>query len=153
MIESLAILLAIALVWAAWIDLRTRIIPNRLTLAIALVAPLWWGSRHMPIWPDTMIQIGLALLVLLLFAGLFALGAMGADDVKLIAALALWLPPAAFLTMLVAMALIGGGVTLATLAWHRWAKRPGTPEIPYGIAISLAGLWVITNELLTIPAR
>ncbi len=152
MTQGLLFLLALALLWTMWLDLRTRLIPNGLTLTIALAAPLWWWAHGWAPWPGIAVQIALALIAFVAFAGLFALGAMGGGDVKLIAALALWLPPASFLQMLVAMALIGGIVTLATLWWHRRARREGRPEIPYGIAISLATLWVFTNHLLTISA-
>lgn len=152
MFVILIMALALALLVAAWLDLRSRLIPNWLTLSIALAAPLWWWSNGLPFWPDAALQVGLALIVFTLFAGLFALGAMGGGDVKLIAALALWLPLEPLLRMLVVIALAGGVVTIATLVWHRRTHREGTPEIPYGVAISCAGLWVFTNQLLTISA-
>lgn len=151
MVLLLVLLLGVALVWAAYGDLRTRIIPNWLTLGIALAAPLWWAASGASLWPHLLVQCAQALVVFLLFAGLFALGAMGGGDVKLIAALALWLPLGGLLRMLVAMALLGGAVTLATLVWHRRRRRTDPVEIPYGVAISLAGLWVFTNQLLTNP--
>ena len=71
---------------------KSRTIPNWLNLAIALLAiPFWW-SIGLPLWPDIALQIGVAALVFGLFAIAFALGAMGGGDVKLIGALALWLP-------------------------------------------------------------
>ena len=143
-------LLAVALVRAAIGDLRSRTIPNWLNLAIALGAPLWWWAHGWSLWPDVAIQLGLGLAVFLLFAACFAIGAMGGGDVKLITALSLWLPLVPLVRMLFAMALLGGLVTLATLAFHRLRKRQDTPEIPYGVAISLAGLWVFANDLLTI---
>ncbi len=146
----IAALLAIALVHAAWGDLRTRIIPNWLNLAIALGAPLWWWSNGWSIWPDVVLQLAIGFVIFMIFAGCFAIRAMGGGDVKLITALSLWLPLVPLVRMLFAMAIIGGLVTLATLAIHRLMKRPDNPEIPYGVAISLAGLWVFANELLTI---
>ncbi len=148
-ILALAASLSLLLLVAAWGDLRTRIISNRLNAAIALSAPLWWWAHGLPLWPDVAWQIGLALLVFGIFAGAFALGMMGGGDVKMIGALALWLQPWALARMLVVMALAGGVLTLVTLVEHRLRKRPGQPEIPYGLAIATAGLWVIANDILT----
>ena len=151
---QIIILAALAglLVHAAWGDLRTRIIGNRLNLAIALGAPLWWLAQGLPLWPDAAIQIGLAVLVFAVFAGCFALGMMGGGDVKLLAALALWLPPVPMLRMLVVMALAGGVLTLAFVILHRARKAEGRPEIPYGVAIvfaALCALGSVANDILT----
>lgn len=135
--------LALLLLWGAVTDLRSRTISNRLNLAIALLVPLWWWANGLTLYPDIALQIGLALAVFALFALLFALGMMGGGDVKLLGALALWLPPEAMLVLLIIMALAGGMVTVATVAHHRIARREGRPEIPYGVAIAFAGLWVL----------
>ncbi len=135
-------LLAILLCVAAWTDLRTRTIANSLNAAVALLAPLWWWATGLALWPDLAIQLALFAGVFAIFLGLFALGAMGGGDVKLIAALALWLPFDPLLRMLFLMAVAGGAVTLGTLLFHRLHKAPGQPEIPYGLAIAFAALWV-----------
>jgi prepilin peptidase CpaA len=135
---------------AAWTDIRSRTIPNGLNAAIALLAIPWWWSAGWALWPEIAIQIGLAVIVFAIFAAAFAAGAMGGGDVKLITALALWLPLAPLARMLIIMAILGGLLTLAMLLRHRWQGAPGRPEIPYGVAIALAGLWVFTNDVLTI---
>ena len=100
--------LAAMLLVACWSDLRTRTIPNGLNLAIALLAiPFWWAIG-LPLWPDVALQIGVALAVFAVFAGAFALGAMGGGDVKLVAAIALWLPWQAVLVLLFIMSVAGG---------------------------------------------
>ena len=137
------------LIAAAWTDIRSRTIPNVLNAAIALLAIPWWWALGWTLWPEIAIQIGLALAVFAIFAAAFAIGAMGGGDVKLIAALALWLPLAPLARMLIIMAVIGGVLTLFMLLRHRLQGAPGRPEIPYGVAISLAGLWVFTNDVLT----
>lgn len=142
-------LLCAALLYAAWGDLRTRTIPNALNAAIALAAPLWWLTSGHAVWPDMAIQIGMALGLFTLFALVFMLGAMGGGDVKLIAAIALWLPPFAMLSMLQVMAIAGGLLTLIMLVDHKRRRAPGRPEVPYGVAIAGATLWVVANDILT----
>lgn len=140
--------LACMLVAAAVTDLRSRIISNRLNLAIALLAPAYWWACGISFWPDAGIQLALGLGVFALFASLFALGMMGGGDVKMLAALALWFPWQALLTLLVLMALIGGVVTVVTVIHHRVSQRLGQPEVPYGVAISLAALWLVGERYI-----
>jgi prepilin peptidase CpaA len=140
--------LACLLVLAAITDLRARIISNRLNLAIALIAPLYWLACGNPLWPDMLLQLGLGILIFSIFAGLFALGMMGGGDVKMLAALALWFPWQVLLLLLFLMALLGGVVTLITVLHHRFTRRTGPPEVPYGVAISLAALWVIGERYI-----
>jgi len=140
--------LAALLLAASWCDLKSRTIPNGLNLAIALAAiPFWW-SVGLPFWPDAAIQVGVAALVFGLFAIAFAMGAMGGGDVKLIGALALWLPFKAVLVLLFVMSLAGGVLTLALYLRHRLARRGGQIEIPYGVAIAFGGLWLISERFL-----
>lgn len=138
MTNTLILLLGLALAIAVWTDLRARVIPNGLTIAIACAAPAFWLAEGMSPWPGMAVQIGLGLGVFALFAGLFAAGVMGGGDVKLMGAIALWLPLADLMPMLVLTAMAGGIVTLATILWHRLRRNPGQPEVPYGVAIALA---------------
>ena len=72
---------------------------------------------------------------------------MGGGDVKLIAALALWLPVSPLLWMLVVMSLLGGALTLILMI-EKWVRnRTETPEIPYGVAIAIAGLVALREPL------
>ena len=137
--------LAIALLGAAISDLRTRLIHNWLTFGIAAAAPAFWWASGLSLWPGVGAQLALGLTAFAVLAGLFAAGAMGGGDVKLLTALALWLPWQPFLQLVVIMALLGGALTLVCLAWHRIARRSGRLEVPYGVAISGAGLWVIAS--------
>jgi prepilin peptidase CpaA len=140
--------LAALLLAACWFDIRSRTIPNALNLAIALLAiPFWW-SLGLPLWPDAALQIGVAILVFALFAAAFALGAMGGGDVKLVAAIALWLPAQAVFALLFLMSIAGGVLTLAMYLRHRLARRTERLEIPYGLAIAFGGLWLISERFL-----
>ena len=139
--------LALLLIAAAATDIRSRTISNGLTGAIALLAPaFWWASGLAPF--DIAIQLGIGLAIFSLFAAAFYLGAMGGGDVKLLGALALWLPLWPLSRMLVVMALAGGALTLALFAVHKLRKASQPLEIPYGVAIAFAGLWVITERYL-----
>jgi len=140
--------LAALLIAAAITDIRSRIISNRLNIAIACLAPLYWVASGLPAWPDMALQVALGAGVLGLFAFLFALGMMGGGDVKLLAAVALWFPWQALVVLLVIMSLLGGVVTLITVIHHRMSKRAGQPEIPYGVAISLAALWLAGERII-----
>ena len=131
------------LIAAAVTDLRARIISNRLNLAVAALAPLWWLANGYALWPDMAVQLLVGAAIFTLFAALIALGMMGGGDVKLLTALALWFPWQAILSLVVLMALLGGVVTLVTVIHHKMTHRLGQPEIPYGVAISLAALWLL----------
>jgi prepilin peptidase CpaA len=140
--------LAAALVAAAVGDIRTRTISDRLNIAIALAAIPFWYVTDVGLWPDVAIRIGVAAAVFAFFAAAFALGMMGGGDVKLLAALSLWLPPAAVVALLVLMSLAGGALTLAMALRHRMARRKDKLEIPYGVAIAFGGLWLIGERFL-----
>ena len=145
--------LAIALLVAAFTDLRSRQIGNRLNAAIALGAPLFWWASGLALWPDVALQVGVALAAFAVLAGLFALGAMGGGDVKLLTALALWIEPSLFLSFLFVMALVGGVVTILFGAWHVARRRRDRLAVPYGVAIALAGQWtlftIVSTDLTT----
>jgi len=131
-LAGLLLLLAVAAVG----DARRLTIPNGLCAAVALLAlPYWWATGE-PLWPDFAWQAAFALAVFAGLAALFAFGLMGGGDVKLLAALALWLPVRSYVEMMMWVAIAGGLLTLALLIRHRAARRPGRPEIPYGVAIA-----------------
>ncbi len=140
--------LAIALLFAAFTDLKSRRIANWLNGAIALAAPLFWIASGLDLWPGVAIQFGVAIATFAICAGMFAIGWMGGGDVKLLVALALWIPPAAFLKLLVIMALAGGVLTVILGGWHVIRRRKDRITIPYGVAIAFGGLWVISTDEL-----
>jgi prepilin peptidase CpaA len=146
---GLLAMLAIALLVAAVTDLRSRRIGNWLTGAIALGAPLFWWASAMPLWANPWIetsiaaQLAVALVTFAVLAVLFAVRAMGGGDVKLLTALALWIEPTLFLTLILIMALLGGLLTIVFGAWHVMRRRHDKLAIPYGVAISLAALWTL----------
>lgn len=141
-------LLGILMIVAAISDLRSRSISNGLNAAMALLAIPFWISSGMALWPDVAVQFGAAFGVFLIFAGLFAIGAMGGGDVKMIGAVMLWIPLNLFLPMLTIMA-IGGGILSAVMLIHS-KIRPSDKavEVPYGVAIAAAGLWALHQQYL-----
>jgi len=146
--DLLCAALAVMLLWAAVVDIRTRTIANGLNLTIALMAPLFWWAAGVDLWPDAAIRVGVAAAVFLLLALAFYAGAMGGGDVKLAAALALWFSPASTLKLLVLMSLAGGLLTLIVMIEHKYKKNEGRPEVPYGVAIAFGGLWLLAQRFL-----
>ena len=154
--EALLALLAVLLVVAAVIDVRTYTISNGLNAAVALLAPLYWWSIGLPLWPDAGIQVAVAAGVFVVLAMTFYMGMMGGGDVKLAAAIALWFQPITTLKFLVIMSLAGGILTLLVLAIHKKRGKPRLdedgnplrPEVPYGVAIAVGALWILAQRFL-----
>ena len=140
--------LAAMLVFAAVVDVRTFTISNRLNLTVALLAPIYWLSIALPVWPGVGVQLAAGAGVFVLLAGAFYAGMMGGGDVKLASALALWFSPGSTLKFLVLMSLAGGVLTIGILALHRARGRTGRPEIPYGVAIAFGGLAILAQRFL-----
>lgn len=149
-------------VWIAWGDVKTRRIPNYLTLGAALAGLGFQLGYHG--WPGLKAgTLGLALGFGLLMLPYLA-GGLGAGDVKAMAALGAWLGPWRTLFLFAYMGLAGGVLALGALWWRGllWAKirqtwafllnylllgrhgggprstpSPQTPGIPYGVALAL----------------
>jgi prepilin peptidase CpaA len=88
-------------------------VPNWLTFhfaAAGLVYAAWSGGREGLIW--SLEGAGVGLLTLL---PLYAIGGMGAGDVKLMAGLGAWMGPAVTLGAFVATAITGGVISVAMI--------------------------------------
>lgn len=142
-LPPLAILAAAALCDARW-----RIIPNALPLALGaggVAAVLAAG------WPAGLWSAAAALAVFAGGAALFALGVMGGGDVKLAAALTLWLPAEHVPAFLLLTSLAGGALALCVAGWRLAADLAGgaragaawraalAAPAPYGVAIAAGG--------------
>ena len=160
-----AVLLLLA---AAWTDLATRLIPNRVSLLVAGVA----GASQMLNGPVAALAAAAA--AALLFAALvvpFAYGVLGGGDVKLAPALALGFTPSGTWDFVVLTAAAGGLLGLLYIALSRLlpapktAIRPGAPLLrrvlaaerrrihrragmPYGIAIAAGGVAMLLPKML-----
>lgn len=139
--------LALLVVSAGIEDARIREIANWKNAAIMALAPLWWWSNGLALWPDVALQIGVAAVVLGCFLAAFHFGWMGGGDVKMIAALALWFPLQPLLWLLIVMSLIGGVLTLLLVIERAARRSKATIEIPYGVAIALAALILIREPI------
>lgn len=145
---GLMVLLGVLMIAAAISDLRSRTISNELNAAIALLAIPFWIASGLAAWPDVPIQFGAALAVFLVFAGLFAIGAMGGGDVKMIGAVMLWIPLPLFMPTLTVMAVGGGILSAIMLIYMKLCPSEKAAEVPYGVAIAAAGLWALHQQYL-----
>lgn len=141
-------LLGVMMIAAAVSDLRSRSISNELNGAMALLAIPFWIASGLSVWPDMAIQLGAAFGVFLIFVGLFAIGAMGGGDVKMIGAVMLWIPLPGFLGTLAVMAIGGGILSAAMLILSKIRPSDKPVEVPYGVAIAAAGLWALHQQYL-----
>lgn len=145
---GLMVLLAALMIAAAISDLKSRTISNGLNAAMALLAIPFWIASGLALWPDAALQLAAALAVFLVFAGLFAIGAMGGGDVKMIGAVMLWIPLNLFLPTLTIMAICGGILSAAMLIQSKIRPSDKAIEVPYGVAIAAAGLWALHQQYL-----
>lgn len=143
---GLLALLAIALVTAMATDIRARIIPNKLNAAVALAAPLFWFAMGESLWPDVAIHLLCGVIVFGFFLLMFKFGLMQGGDVKLLVALSLWLDWQQVYNLILYSSLIGIAITLIFWGVHKARKVEGPPEVPFGIAIALAGLFIISER-------
>lgn len=133
--------LAIGLLVSIYSDIRYRLIYNSVTASIALAAPLFWLATGTFGWPEIGYYLMTGIATFLFFALFFYFGMMGGGDVKLFAAVALWFPPLVVVKFVFNASLLGALVTIIFYIIHKIRKGSGQVRVPYGVAISLAGLW------------
>jgi len=148
---------------AAWSDLRSRRIPNALTMSGLAVGLLLRGIAGPEVLIEGLVGVLLALVLTLPF---LMLGVIGGGDAKLLMAIAGFMGPRDFLWAAALIAIIGGmvgvvdagrrGVLLPVLYncgeimkhWATFGRRGanrsfatvGALTIPYGIAIAAGAL-------------
>ena len=132
--------LAIAVVYGAFTDIRTRKITNRLTLTVATFAPAFWWASGLSFWPGVALQLALAAGMFFFGALMFRLRQMGGGDVKLLTAIALWLPPTVFGVLMLMICIANGLLTAWMITRHRRMRRAGLEaahlQIPYGVSVA-----------------
>jgi prepilin peptidase CpaA len=115
--DSVAVAIAVA---ASGFDLHSRRIPNVLTFGAA-AAGLFFAAATGG-WAGAGAGLAGYALALALWLPLYALGGMGAGDVKLMAAIGMWIGPTAVLHALL-YASIAGGLLALTVALFRGVVR------------------------------
>lgn len=101
-------------------DLRSARIPNVLTFGAVVAAFAFHTFAPAGVGPA---EAGLGLVVgMLVFFPFFALGAMGAGDVKLMAALGAWLGWSAAINVALFGAAAGGVLAVIVALWHGYLR-------------------------------
>ena len=150
---------------AAAMDLRTRRIPNVLTVSGLMVALVLRSTMGPGAVVDGLQSAGIALLIVV---PLFMLGALGGGDLKLLVAVGAFMDPIQFIYALLATAIVGAVLAVgesirrravgsllfntAGLASHVMSRgrvghrstvnTPGAVTVPYGLAIAAGSLTV-----------
>lgn len=136
---------------AAVTDADRLSIPNRIVAALVLLYPVYVLASPQPVdWTG-----GSAVAAATLVAGmlLWRVGALGAGDVKLLAAAMLWAGPAGAPELLLAMAAAGGALAIVQVTHLRFIaaslvslvfRDSGAAflrtDVPYGIAIAVGAV-------------
>lgn len=153
MLEIATLVLFPALmIFAAFSDLFTMTISNRISIALALIFFILAILLGVPL-REIGLHVACGLCVLLLTFFFFSRGWIGGGDAKLASATALWLGFDHLADYSLCSALLGGGLTLFILMARRWPlpsflatqqwvtrlhdRKSG---VPYGIALAVAGL-------------
>jgi prepilin peptidase CpaA len=105
---------------ASAFDLGSRRIPNSLTLGAALVAVVMQTVLHG--WSGLLSAVSGWAVGLVLFVPLYAVGGMGAGDVKLLAAIGAWLGPVGAAWTGLYGAVAGGAMALAVALARGYAR-------------------------------
>lgn len=118
MMQSMMIILLVSLViTAVYTDLRWSRIPNRLTfsaMAIGLLVQTWMGGLHGVLSSMEGLGVGMGLLLLP-----YAYRAIGAGDVKLMAAIGSLLGPSDVLSVAL-LSVMAGGVYALSAMGYQW---------------------------------
>jgi prepilin peptidase CpaA len=115
-----AVVLSVAS-FACAFDLRTRRVPNWLTFGAAAVALVFHTITGGPSGAARGLE-GFAVGVVLLILP-YALGGMGAGDVKLVGALGAWLGPGDAFWLAMYTGIAGAVMALTVSAWHGYLRQ------------------------------
>jgi prepilin peptidase CpaA len=148
-LQTIILLVGIVLfIVAAYSDVKSFRIPNKLVAAIALLA-----VTRLIVLGDptvTLYTVGASAVLLVIGFVLFWQGFIGGGDAKLITAAALLVGYHDLFTFLFLMSLCGGLASLVTLVIHRYVPLflgptlaslvPARLSVPYGAAIAGGGI-------------
>ncbi|WP_417477927.1 A24 family peptidase [Maricaulis sp.] len=153
LVQIASLSLVVLLLYGAFTDATRFIIPNWLTIAVAVLFPVAAVLAGIG-WADAGNHLLAGLLALVLGMALFAPGWIGGGDAKLFAATALWFGWPGLAGFLIHTVLLGGVLVLVLLIARKALPMAGiSPEkldgsalapaapVPYGIAIAGGALW------------
>jgi prepilin peptidase CpaA len=152
------------MVFAAFSDLFTMTISNRVSIALIVIFCVLAYAFQMQLaefgW-----HVSCGFAVLLCTFVLFAFGWIGGGDAKLCAATALWLGWDHLADYSLLTALLGGGLTLFFLQLRKWPLpqwlhaqqwvarlHDRNSGVPYGIALAIAGLVIYPDTGIWLSA-
>lgn len=158
--------------WAAYSDLKSLTLSNRLCLATASLYPmylltLYMADQGLPLW-DVVISGAIAAAIFMICVGFFALNIMGGGDVKLIPIVALWAGAAHILNFLLIMSVVGGLFAAVIIVINRFKAskyhkssaninlsmaEEKESAVPYGVGIAIGGLYVAYQLFTTLDNR
>lgn len=156
---------SLLLLVAAVVDVRERRIPN-VTVAVLLLAGLAFSLTTRPVGQGLVASLLGGALGFALFIGFWPVGLIGAGDVKLFAAIGVWLGPSTTWTAAIATVLVGGVIAAISLVRSRRMSaalqriglavssrsaavlaptsqdvKSSPSHIPYGVAIAAGALF------------
>ena len=156
-------LFPLLMAFAAWSDLFTMTISNRVSLILLagffiLAALIGMNGTQI------LSHVGAGALVLTVTFTFFACGWIGGGDAKLAAVTALWFGFDPLMSYLLYASLLGGGLTLLLLHFRtmplpqaatgqEWVARLHNAKsgVPYGIALAIAALAVYPSTIWMRP--
>jgi prepilin peptidase CpaA len=125
-----------AVMLAAFLDWRSRRIPNTLSAIIALAGLVYIGIEHSPATALTGLAQGVA--VTLACTPIYMLRGLSAGDVKLISATSVWWIGAQWFIALASTAIAGAIVAII----YMYTTRDAT-HVPYAIAIAASTIGTV----------
>lgn len=133
-------LVSVTLVVAAVIDGVKLKVPNWLTFPMIILGWIYSATcvAGYPWWEGLMYSLTGTAVGLLLLLPAYAIGGMGAGDVKLMGGIGAWVWGTATLYAFAISAIVGGAIALLMILAHRgWDKHRSQ-------------FWIICNEILTV---
>lgn len=150
-------LFPLMMAYAAFSDILTMTIPNKLTLALGVAYFAMAAATGQPL-ETVLIHVACAAVVLAAAFVMFCMGWMGGGDAKLASAVALWMGFPLSGEYLLIASFFGGALTLAIILGRKqplparlvgcaWIERLHNEKtgIPYGVALAAAGLALYTE--------
>lgn len=148
----LVLLLAVLLVAAAVEDMVRLRISNIIVVGVLMAAGIAIASAGFPaaVWQNGLVFVG----VLVIGTLAFRAGWLGGGDVKLLAALSLWVSLSGAVWVLAAVFLVGGVIAMLYFIFRPFRGRargssdkPITSRIPYGLAIAGGASIVFATQM------